>query len=145
MNTQQNITLVKRLFDEVYSKGNVAVLDQILNADFKLIDSSVPNFRGGLAGYKEREQMFKTAFPTKTAKIEEIFATEDRVVVRWTMTGAHKGELQDVAPTGKNVKVCGISIYLFNNSKISEIHQAWDRLALLEQIGVVETTLALHS
>lgn len=144
MNTQQNLSLVRKLYDEVYSKGNVAACDQFFIKDLKLIDPSMPNFKGGLAAYRDREQMYKTAFPTRTAKIEDIFAAEDRVVVRWTMTGTHKGELQDVAPTGKNVRVSGISIYHFVDGKISEIQQSWDRLALLEQIGVVETTMALH-
>lgn len=144
MSNQQNIALVKKLYDELYTKGNIAAAEQLFATDVKLIDSSAPNFRGGLTGLKERETMFKKAFPDKNSKIDDIFSTEDRVVVRWTTTGTHKGSLQNIAPTGKSVKVSGISVYRIVNGKITEISQAWDRLGLLEQIGVVEPATALH-
>lgn len=144
MNAQQNITLVKKLFDEYYTKGNLSIADQIFTNDVKLVDDSTPNFKGGLSGLKQRETMYKTAFPNKTLKIDDILATEDKVVVRWTAQGTHKGDLQDIPPTGKNFKIHGISIYTMSNGKISSINQVWDRLGLLEQIGVVEPAEALH-
>lgn len=146
---QQNLTLVKKLFDEVYSKGNIAALDQLCSSDVRLMDAASPNFKGGLAAYKERETAYKTAFPARNIKIDEIYSTDDsdsRVVVRWTFKAAHKGNLMDVAPTGKNVTISGISIFHIANGKITEITQSWDRLGLLEQIGEVETSVAaLHS
>jgi len=144
MNIQQNINLVKKLFDEYYTKGNIALADQVFTVDVKLIDSSIPNFKGGLSSLKQRETMYKTAFPNKTVKIDDVFAVDDKVVVRWTAQGTHKGELQDIAPTGKNFKIWGITIYTFSNDKISTIHNVWDRLGLLEQIGVIEPAEALH-
>ena len=132
----------------MYSKGNINALDQLCSSDIRLIDAASPNFKGGLAAYKEYEMAYKTAFPAKNMKIDEIYCTDDsdsRVVVRWTCKAAHKGNLVDLPPTGKNVTVSGISIYHIANGKITEITQSWDRLGLLEQIGEVETSVAaLH-
>lgn len=144
-NAQQNLNLVKKLFDELYSKGNFSFADEVFANDLKVNDAAIPNFRGGLNAYKERERMYKAAFPNKVAKIDDIMATEDgRVIVRWTVHGTHKGELQDIPASGKPIKVQGISIYRFANGKIIEISQVWDRLGLLEQVGVVEPSMALH-
>lgn len=144
MAIQDNITLTRRLFDELFTKNNLKAADEVIATNVKLLDPAAPNFKGGLNEFKERESVFIKAFPNKTAKIDDIFGTEDRVVFRWTCTGVHKGDLQGIAPTNKNFKISGISIYRFNNGKITEIIQMWDRLGLLEQIGEVEPTLALH-
>jgi steroid delta-isomerase-like uncharacterized protein len=144
MVSQQNSTLVKRIYDEIYQNDNLSVADEIFTPDMKLIDPAAPNFRGGLSAWKERETMYKRAFPNKMIKIDDMFASEDRVVVYWTAQGTHKGPLQDVAPTGKGIRISGISIYYITNGKISKIIQNWDRLGLLEQIGVIEPAAALH-
>lgn len=144
MATQENITLIRKLFDELYTKSNLRVADELVATNVKLMDPAAPNFKGGLVEFKERETMYNKAFPHKTLKIDDIFATDDRVVARWTCTGVHKGELQGITPTNKNIKISGISIFRINNGKVTEISQMWDRLGLLEQIGEVEPALALH-
>ena len=146
MNKQQNINLVKKLYDEVYTKGNINLMDQIFTSDVKLHDPASPSFKGGLAALKERETMYKKAFPTKSFKLEDVLATEDnRVIVLWTCQGVQKGDLQDIPATGKNCKVTGSSIYTIKNDKITDINQNWDRLSLLEQLGVIEEQIhALH-
>lgn len=140
-----NITLVKKLFEEVYNKNNFSALDELMENSVKLTDPAAPHVGSGLRAIKELEKKYATAFPNKKVKIDDIFSTEDKVVVRWTCTGVQKGELQDIPPSNQSIKISGISIFKITNGKISEIFQQWDRLALLEQIGEVQTTVAaLH-
>lgn len=146
MDKQQYIAQVRKLFDEVYSRGNIAKLDQFMASDVRLVDSAAPSFKGGLATLKQIEQSYETAFPGKSLKIDDIFATDDnRVVVRWTCTGVNKGQLDDISATNRSIKINGISVYSFKGDKITEVYQSWDRLGLLEQLGVIEEQLsALH-
>lgn len=146
MDTQQNIKLVNRFFDEVLMKGNLELIDQLFASDVQLHDPAAPNFKGGLAAFREKEVMYKKAFPNRNIKINDIHVLdENRVVVQWTCQGTHKGELQDIPATNKNFKITGISIYTIKNNKISEINQNWDRLGLLEQLGAIEQhAMALH-
>ncbi|CCB85590.1 MULTISPECIES: ester cyclase [Parachlamydia] len=145
MNHQSNISLVRKLYEEIYTKGNTALCDQLFANDVRLIDPAMPNFRGGIEAMKERENTYRTAFPNKVARLDDIFAAEDKVVVRWTIQGTHSGHLQDIPATGKNIKVTGISIFHIVNGKIADIAQSWDRLSLLEQIGAIAMTSALHN
>ncbi len=143
----QAIQLIRRLFDEVFNQGNTDALDQLLDPNVKVFDPSVPNFRGGAQGYKDREQIYHNAFPGKQLTIEEIFmADNNRVVVYWCGQGMQSGDLQDLPATDRTFcNVTGISIYTIKNDKITEVHQNWDRLSLLEQLGAVEATRqALH-
>lgn len=72
-------------------------------------------------------------------EIEEIFSAGDRVVARWTGTGTHVGDMNDIAPTGNKVNVDAISIHRVQDGKISETWQVWDTLGFLQQLGVVPT------
>ena len=69
--------------------------------------------------------------------IEEIFSAGDRVVVGWTGTGTHLGEINGVPPTGHPIRVDGITIHHMSSGKIAETWQVWDTLSLLQQIGVI--------
>ena len=51
--------------------------------------------------------------------------------------GTHKGDLNGIAPTGKQFTISGISIARFVNGKLSEGYVNWDALGLMQQLGVV--------
>jgi len=70
-------------------------------------------------------------------EIEEIFSSGERVVVRWTGSGTHIGEVNGVPPTGKAISVDAISIHQVTGNKIAESWEVWDTLGFLQQIGVV--------
>lgn len=145
MANEQNVNIVRKLYEEVYSKGNTEILDQICNKDLTIHDSALPHQQiKGIQNYKKREDEYKKAFPDKKVTIDDIFGTDNKVIVRWTCQGTQKGELQDIAPTNKRFKIMGISIYTVNNGKITEGWQSWDRLGLLEQIGEIQPAGALH-
>lgn len=134
--TNSHITVVHRLFDEVYTNGNIHALDQFCTNDVKLIDPALPDNKKGLQGLKEFEMSYKMAFPTKACKIDHSWTTPDSVIIHWTINGTHKGTYDDIPATGKSIKISGISIYKFDKNKISEIIQNWDRLGLYEQLGL---------
>lgn len=143
MGNQQNLTLTKRLFEEVFTKGNLKVADELISSSIKLHDPAI-NHKDGLKAFKEQQTIYSTAFPDKKVRIEDIFTADDRVIVRWSVQATHKGELQGIAPTNKQINITGIAIYRFANGKVTEMWQNWDRLALLEQIGELERATALH-
>ncbi len=69
--------------------------------------------------------------------IEEIFSTADRVIVRWTGSGTHVGEINGIPPTNRPIRVDAISVHRMDGGKIAETWEVWDTLGLLQQIGVV--------
>ena len=46
---------------------------------------------------------FLSIFPDMNMAIDDIFAEDDKVMVRSTFNGTHKGEYMGIAPTGKKV------------------------------------------
>jgi predicted ester cyclase len=72
--------------------------------------------------------------------VAEMIAEGDRVMVRWTSHGTHRGELFGVPPTNKQVIYSGINIFRIADGKIAEIWDIVDSLWLWQQLGVLPET-----
>ena len=66
-----------------------------------------------------------------------MIAEGDKVVVRSTFRGTHKGDLMGIAPTGTQVTMPLILIYRIADDKIIEHWMQADALGLLQQLGVI--------
>lgn len=138
MDTTKAKQLVQRLYDEVYTGGNINALDQLVANNVKFQDGSIPNSKPGLAFLKELEASYKKAFPNKKVTVDELLVSGDKVIVRWTCKGSHEGEFQGTMPTHRKFTISGIGIYTIANDRISEIYQSWNALSLLEQLNIIQ-------
>jgi len=64
-------------------------------------------------------------------------AEGDKVAVRRSYEGTHRAELLGIPATGKRLQFGGISIFRLANGRIAEHWEQLDRLALMQQLGVV--------
>lgn len=71
-------------------------------------------------GLIEHILAFEAAFPRYQLAIDDIFAEEDKVAVRFTFKGVHKGDLMGIPPTDREVTFPGIVIYHLADGKIDE-------------------------
>jgi steroid delta-isomerase-like uncharacterized protein len=137
MSAEQNKILIRRFFDEGLSAGNMALLDEILDANFTLHDAP-PGLPPGRAGFKLLIGMFRSAFPDYKDTIDDLITEGDKIVVRWTFRGTHKGAFQDIPPTNKLVTTNGISIFYVSAGKITDDWTTIDMLGLLQQLGALD-------
>ncbi len=135
--SEQNKNNVRRLFEEVWNKGNVAVADELFAPAYTHHDSSTPDVGRGPESEKKRATFYRNAFSDLRLTIEDLIADGETVVARWSCRGTHKGEFNGIAPTGKQVNMTGISIARFTNGKMTEGYVNWDALGLMQQLGVV--------
>ncbi|HYM39131.1 MAG TPA: ester cyclase [Thermoplasmata archaeon] len=137
MSERTNVALIRHLYAEI-DKGNEAILDKVFAPDYVEHDpSSTPGSPPSLVGLKQEFQRFAAAFAESEHVIDDIFAAGDRVVVRITGRGIHRGEYLGVPPTGKRVSMSGIAIYRIAHGKIVEEWNQVDRLDFHRQLGLV--------
>jgi ketosteroid isomerase-like protein len=80
MSTEQNTTLVRRYWEEVWNNGNLAVVDELIATDFDGHPlPGEPDFGRGPAGQNQLVGMYRTAFPDLRMTIEDLTAEGDRV------------------------------------------------------------------
>ena len=133
MSADENKALVRRLYDEVFLKWNLEVLDELIGTEF-FGHEMPPKTPKGPEGVKQFYGGLRMAFPDLTYKVDDLIAEGDKVVVRWTWQCTHLGEFMGIAPTGKRASVQGIAIYRVANGKCVERWVSLDLQGLLEQL-----------
>ena len=81
--------------------------------------------------------MYRNAFQDLRLTVEELLSDGETITARWSCRGTHKGELNGIAPTGKQIAITGISIARFAGGKMVEGWVNWDALGLMRQLGAV--------
>ena len=61
-------------------------------------------------------QRSRAAAPDQRFDVQEMFADNDAVVVSWFWHGTHLGEIAGFPPTGKPIRMSGITIYYFDDT-----------------------------
>ena len=132
-----NKAIVRRLYEEVWNKRRLDVVEELISPSHALNDPIVSGSQTGPELYKRRVVEFTASFPDLRFTIEDMIAEKGKVVVCWTISGTHKGEFMDIPATGKKVSVEGITIHHIANGKILDSYARWDALGLLRQLGDV--------
>jgi predicted ester cyclase len=110
VSAQENEALGRRYFEEVWAKGNLPAVDEFMAPNY--VEHTVPpGSQPGRDTLKQYVAMFHDAFPNMKGILHDIFATGDKVVYRWSGTGAHLGAWAGIPPTGLHMTVRGITIH----------------------------------
>jgi len=135
LSLEENKAVILSLY-EADNKKDLSILDEVISPDF--FDPTF-NLRGA-KGYKQFETSFFKGFPDWIETIEDIIAEGNKVGVRFTGTGTHKGEWQGLVPTGKKVTFRGVQIWRLVNGKVVSKDSILDLLDAFKQLGVIEYT-----
>jgi steroid delta-isomerase-like uncharacterized protein len=127
--------VARRFYEEMCTGRKLDLAEELFTSDHVMHDPQVPS-EPGPRGMADVVSVYQQGADGRWT-IEEIFSAGDRVVVRWTGSGSHVGELNGVPPTGRPIRVDAITIHRMADGKIAETWEVWDTLGLLQQIGVV--------
>ncbi len=111
------------------------LIDDLVSPDY--IDHSNKVNREGL---KQLFLMGLKAFPDWHENIEDIIAEGDKVWVRLSYTGTHKGEFMGISPTGKKIMSKAVDIYRIVDGKLAEYWNVTDNVNIFKQVGAIEVT-----
>ena len=135
MPAEENRAIVRRLMEGAYT--NPEVHDELVADDYVGHFPPNPTLHGP-EDLKRFNAEAAVAFPDVRVTIEDLLAEEDKVVIRWTLRGTHRGELRGGIPaTGRRVEVSGITISRIEGGKVVENWGNYDLLGMLQQLGVV--------
>jgi len=130
--------LVRRYREELWNEGNLKVADEILASDcrYHIYDPITPLLGTGPERAMKAVVLFRSAFEDLHITIEDLFAEDDRALVRWTFHGTHTGELFGVLPSRMKITVAGMDMYRVADGKIQEYWVNWDTMSFMQQLGL---------
>jgi steroid delta-isomerase-like uncharacterized protein len=135
MTVEANKELVRRFYEELWNRGNLAAAEEIVAQDYVRHDLRPGDAPPGPAGQMAIAERFRAAFPDLRLEVEAVVAEGDLVVARWTISGTHTGPWGNVLATHRAVSFAGVNFFRMAHSKIAEIWNVRDDLGLREQIG----------
>ena len=129
-----NSQIARAVMEEMFSKGKLDIVDQHFDSGYQGHESLIGNF--GRDQVKKNVQMYRTAFPDLTVSVDDLVAAGDKVLVRFTCRGTHRGNFLGKPATNKNAVTSGITVMKFKNGKLIEDWTQWDALKLLQDLGI---------
>lgn len=133
--SEENKIIARRHDEEVLSQGNLGLVDEIFARDF--VRHAPSDEKHGPEAMKQFVSALRRAFPDLRVTVEDQIAEGDKVTIRWTALGTHKGEFQGMPPTGKQMTMTAMTLARIANGKIVEAWTERDTLGMLQQIGAV--------
>ena len=133
---EKNKRIARRFPEEVATEGNIDLVDEICTED--VLDHSPFGDRQGRETVKKQIAELHKAFGDFSATVEDGLAEDDRVAMRITLRGTHKGEFQGIEPTDEEFEIQNMVFTRIKDGKIAERWVQPDMLGLMQQLGAVE-------
>ena len=125
MSIEENKATAIRIINEVWSEGNLDVIDELVADDY-VYHTPIEGDIHGPEGLKQNVTLYRTALPDLWFTVEDVMAEGNKVVIRWSAGGTRKGELLGSPATGKQNTSTGITITRFMDGKAVEDWSNWD-------------------
>ncbi len=130
---------IQRIVDkviELWNTGNPEIARQLYAESAERHDPNQPEPDRGPQQVARYIAGVRAGFPDFKLEIKQTVAEDNRLVTQWTCTGTQKGEFQGIPPTGKHISISGVTLVRIENGKVVEERTYFDRLTMLEQLGV---------
>jgi steroid delta-isomerase-like uncharacterized protein len=135
MSADENVATLRRLIEAINRHELARVAPEVIAPGFVRHDlaGTWPGVQGQ-GGVIDLIGLLRAAMPDMYFDIDDIFGTEDRVAMRFSVGGTHRAELLGRPPTGRRITVSGINIYRLMDGIIAETWQLADIAGLVHQL-----------
>ncbi|MCB0130940.1 MAG: ester cyclase [Caldilineaceae bacterium] len=136
MGATENRVAARRFFDDVWSKGDMSAIDELLDPNFAFILAFMRT--DGLEAFKNLVRANRTAFENLTyvAAPGDVVAEDDKAAGYWTMSAKHVGPWAGIEATGISVSIEGMTFFRFGpDGKIVDARVQNDVRGLRRQLG----------
>lgn len=133
MSEENNVSIVRELFEAVWSHGDLDKVNQLVDENY--IGHATPHEMTlrGRAQFSQRVAVYRTLFPELVFALEDQFCSGERVCTRWKAQLEKDSETaRHDSVTGEPIRLSGITITRVVGGKVVEEWDTWDTLALEE-------------
>ena len=134
--SEANKAAIRRLYERVYNRGDIDLIDEMYSREVELHIAGIPEDPFGPQPIKELATMTRTAFPGIRATIDDLIASDDKVVASVSFNGAFQGTFNGHSPRANLSWWRRIDVYRLTNGVIVEQWGDRDDYTLLQRLGV---------
>ncbi len=138
MNYMNNETILREFIEVVWNKKDTGNIAHFVDEQYTIHLDAGDLSEGKTLNLKEFEARLQHSFipfPDIHFNIKTLVADGNAVAITWIMTGTNRGNMGNIAATGKKIKTFGTTIYQFKNGKVCGHTQVFDRTIVMKQLG----------
>lgn len=128
---EEKQAIVDRVVEDVWNRGNLDAINDLLTPEFVSRDPSGAEVRGP-QGFKQYVATYRSAFPDLHFTIEDSITMGQEVTVYWRATGAQPDGKAGIPGNGRSWPLAGTTIYRFADGKIVESWVHWNTLGIMQ-------------
>ena len=130
-----NQETVKEFVNNVWNNKDHTKLERYFSSSFKRRVNNVEIATNNVE-LAAHIGVYQAGFPDMHLHIDELLSFQNKVLVKWSISGTNTQMFGELAPTGKKIKVNGISVIEFNpQGKIIYEDVYYNELSLIQQLG----------
>ena len=137
MSKANQMEVMSSFMNEVWNSGDFTNLSDYVSDTYEVIDDPGDAWNGMSLNHDEfitRVMHSRNAFSDLRFDIQEMIDGDEKIAIRWYMSGTHSGDLPMIPAANKSFSISGMTFYYFKNGKISGHRQAFDQLGFIQQI-----------
>lgn len=135
--SQENInqTALVAFLEKGWNEKNLEAIDTYFSESIVRKVNSV-NLATSKNELSANMQVYFTGFPDLEIQANNMVAEGNRIYMSWTITGTNTGVFGELPPTGKKIKISGITRMDFDDDGKIEVEEVYyNELSLLQQMG----------
>ena len=133
--TERNKARCRQFLEHVWNEGNLADAEAFVHPDY-----DIPGVGRGLEAVRQNITAFRAAFPDLRWVVEDIIAEGDRVALRLTLHGTHRGEFRGIAPTGRRIMMQEMVFWQLDDGRLRAGWFQADMWGVRVQLGAAPQT-----
>jgi predicted ester cyclase len=137
MSVEDNKALLQRAVEVLWNERDVDKWFTFTTDEITLHFGNV-DYRGP-AEVREFFEKLQAAFTDSRVNVEDIWGEGDRMAMRWRLEMTQTGRLETIDPLGTRVSIWALEAARFVEGKLAELWLGLDRMATMEQLGVLPT------
>lgn len=124
-------------FETMINTADEKLAEELVSNEAPFFTPASPEPLYGGKGYLSIVHWMRSGFSDVQWNIEDMVADEEKVAVRWTLTGTHDGEFLGLSATGTKIKTTVMNFYYFNKEgKIVNDIAADGMIGILRPLGL---------
>jgi predicted SnoaL-like aldol condensation-catalyzing enzyme len=128
MSVEANVALVRRFLEEAWNRGDLAVIDETHTPTYWNHGPSRPGVMRTRDDLRRQITGMRADYPDLHIVSEDLIAADDKVVLRYALSGTH-------ATKGRAIAITGVSIFRIEGGQVVEYWGHGDDLNRLRQLG----------
>ena len=137
MGKQHNEEAMRRFMSEIWSKGDMETLDELIDPNFAFILAFTRT--DDIEGFRQMVIRNRIAFEGLTYVPNDVVADDEKGACWWTMSSKHVGAWRNVPGSNKDVSIQGVTFFWFTpEGKFKQAIVQNDVMGLMRQINGIK-------